>query len=157
VTAEVQDSIETPDLDVILPQGGLTTVGGFKVRVRRLKTREFLALMRVITNGLGPGLGGMKLDTDDQEQMKADLVALVVTALPNAAEEFVEFLNVVIEPESTGERAGVALAMQNPDPMEALDLIGVVVEQEIPDLAVLAGKARAWISRIQQGLRTQAG
>lgn len=154
MTAETQETPKQPDdLDLILPEGGIVEIDGIKARVKRLKTYEFLGLMRVITNGLGPSLGQHEWDTSDEEQLKADLVAMVITAMPNAAEEFIVFLRSVLEPVDPDQAAALALAMRNPDPIDSIDVIGVLVDQEAPDLSVLAGKARAWISKIQKTMR----
>ena len=136
------------DLLAILPDGGTIRVGAVEARVNRLKGREFLGLMRVLTKGLGGGLPQLDLKGEGDE-VQAQLVGMFLVAVPNAIAEFIEFLMTIVEPVHESERARLAVEMQNPDPDVLLDILGVVAIQEKDDLSTLVGKARAWIGKIQ--------
>lgn len=138
------------DLGVILPEPGKMEIGGIPVEVRRLKTREFLLLMRVITGGMGASMRDIRLNTKDEEAMVADLISIVMLAIPFAIEEFGEFVISIVEAKNKHEHAAqLRQALENPEIEDLMNIIGIVVEQERDDLGVLAGKARAWIAKIQ--------
>lgn len=154
--SESTTSTETDDKDVeaIAPTDGRVTltIDGDPVacRVRRLKTREFLALLRVITNGLGPMLGQVSIDLSDEEAVQRDLSALLLLALPNAVDEFVEFLRTVVEPVDKRRTATVAAYLiENPEIDDLIPVFEQIATQEKDDLIVLAGKAQAMWSRLK--------
>lgn len=137
------------DLEAILPTPFQVKVDGMNCRVRRLKTREFLALVQVLTSGLGPALGNVKLDFSDDETIARDLSALMLLAIPNAVDEFVFFLTSVVEPVQDADRGKVATYLQdNPDLDVMMEIFEGIAVQEKDDLVVLAGKAQAMWSRV---------
>ena len=140
---------KVPDLEVILPVAGEVTVDGIPCRVRRLKTREFLALLRVLTAGLGPAIGQVNVDVTNGDTVGRDLSALMVLALPNAVDEFALFLTLIVAPKDTS-RAGevTAYLADNPELDVLLDVFETVAVQEQDDLAALGGKAQAMWSRL---------
>jgi hypothetical protein len=137
------------DLEVIVPDAAALTVNGIECTVRRLKTREFLALMRVLTAGLGAGLGQVKLDFEDQEQMSADIAALVMLAIPQATEEFIQFVAMIVDAKDGSQTGAVKQYLADDPPMDVLlDVFEIVATQEHEDLASLVGKAQAMWSRV---------
>ena len=138
-----------PDLEVILPVDGIVEVDGIRARVKRLKTREFLGLLRVITTGMGPAMAQVKLTADDPDQLQAEMMGLFLVAVPNAIDEFSAFMVTIVEAETPKNQPQLLKAMDNPDPGVLLDVLTIMAEQEKDDLAVLAGKARAAVTRIQ--------
>lgn len=142
-----------PDLDVIMPVGGRIEVEGIPARVRRLRTREFLTLLRVVTAGMGPAISKVQLSTDDPEKLQSELLGLFLVAAPNALDEFGEFLLSIVEPERAADQGALTKAMVNPEAGVLIDILTVVAEQEKDDLVVLAGKGRAAIARIQSVYR----
>lgn len=143
------------DLEAILPSEFRVVIDGMPCKVRRLKTREFLALVQVLTSGLGPALGNVKLDFSDDEAIARDLSALMLLAIPNAVDEFVFFLTSVVEPVKDSDRGKIATYLQdNPDIDVMLEIFEGIAVQEKDDLVVLAGKAQAMWSRVA-GLYTK--
>lgn len=149
VTAEAK-----PDLEVILPVGGIVEVAGIEARVRRLKSREFLSLIRVVTTGMGPAIGKISLTPDDPEALQGELIGLFLVAVPNAIDEFAEFLMSIVEAVKPSEQSKLVKEMVNPEADVLLDILTVLAEQEKDDLSMLAGKARAAIARIQTVYRS---
>jgi hypothetical protein len=141
--ATKQKEQQVPDLDAIVPADGVVEVEGHKYRVRRLRLIELAALFRVITSGLGPAIAqsGVRFDLDDSEEM----LGLVLLAIPNAIDEFRQFLSLVCEPVD-GDMGLVA----NPDPDAVLTILSVMLEQEKDDWRALLGKAqKVWSLQIQ--------
>lgn len=137
------------DLEPILPTEARVTVAGCLCKIRRLKTREFLSLVQVMTAGLGNALQDVKLDFSNEETIGAELSGLMVLAIPNAVDEFTVFLRAVVEPLNADDRGKVAsYLMDNPDLDVLFDVFEAVATQEKDDLAVLAGKAQAMWARV---------
>ena len=141
---------ETPvkDIEAILPDAQDYEIDGIPARVKRLKSREFLALLRVLTNGAGAHFGSMDL-SGDAEEVGAKIAGLAIMAIPNAAEEFTDLLTLVVEAKDRARSGDLAKALQNPDIDVLIDVITIIAEQEKDDIASLVGKARAALTKIQ--------
>lgn len=148
-STKTKPEVAKEDLTVILPGGGEVTVNGVPCIVRRLKTREFLALLRVLTAGLGPALGEISIDFTDKETVGRDLSALMLLAVPNAADEFAEFLMAIVDAKDPAQSRETALYLKdNPELDVLLEVFEKVAEQEKEDLAALGGKTQAMWSRL---------
>lgn len=140
---------QKPDIDAIVPETMTVMVDGVECRVNRLKTREFLSLIRVLTAGLGPGLNEVELDFTDGETVARDLSALMILAVPNATAEFTVFLTSVVEPVDGSKQGQVGKYLyDNPDLDVMIDVFEAIAVQEKDDLAALAGKLRGVWGRI---------
>lgn len=148
------DAVE--DLEAIVPEpGGTVTVGGVVARVNRLKTREFLALLRVLTRSFGDGLAKIQLTLDDEEELKSEMLGMMVVAIPEAIDEFVAFVQVVCKPLDPKDTKALRDELDNPEIDEMMEIAEMVVIQEIDDLRALAGKAQSMWSRIQGVYQTR--
>lgn len=139
----------TPDLDPILPTPSSITIDGMPAVVRRLKSREFLALMRVLTRGIGPGIRDLHWNADDADELQGQMVALFAMALPEATDEFIDFARIVVEAKNRTDEVALKTYMTNPDLDVLIDVLTVIAEQEKDDLRALVGKARAALTKIQ--------
>jgi len=135
------------DLSVIVPPTGRLTIADIECEVGRLKTREFLALLQILTNGIGPGLKDVKLDTSSPEDAAKDLAALLLVALPNAIDEFIVFVQTVVRPIQKSQTGELRKALENPEIDDLLAVAETIIRQEIDDLQQLVGKAQAMWSR----------
>lgn len=148
-TAKTETPEEQVDLEAIVPEEFRITVNGIDCRVKRLKTKEFLSLMRVLTKGIGAGLGDVSLDFTDGETVARDLSALMLLALPGATEEFTLFLSGIVEPVDPEKTIEVNRYLyDNPEVEDLLNVFEAVATQERHDLAGLAGKAQAMWKRV---------
>lgn len=146
VVAEVVE-----DLEVILPQPGEPLVlgqdsarGEYRVVVNRLRTREFLALMRFLTAGVGPAIAEIDFG-QDQAELTGELIALLVVGVAEADQEFVAFVQAVVQPVGTSdeEQARVISEMRNPSLDDMLLIAERLAIQEAPDLQRLLGKVQS--------------
>ena len=139
---------ETPDLEEILPSEEELTIEGMPVVVKRLKSREFFALLKIITNGLGQNISQFSLSMDDEEEMKSTVVAMAVLAIPNALEEFVDFMREIVAAKHVIDQHKVYAALENPEIEDSINVITVIIAQEAGDFVSLVGKAKAAFARI---------
>lgn len=144
------------DLEAILPEATELLVEGIPAAVRRLKAKEFFALLRVLTNGMGPGIANVDF-SKDRDEMAGQFVGLLLSAVPNAAEEFTQFLTLVVEAKDPKQNAALQKCMANPELETMIDVLTVVAEQEAPDLQSLVGKAQAALKKIQSVYQTPIG
>jgi hypothetical protein len=152
--AEHSEPGTTPDLEPILPDPGSLTILGIPVTVRRLQTREIMAGIRILVNEMGTGITAVDLDTP-MDQQRDTLVALVLTAAPNAADEVLKLLASLVEPRDKRQVTTLAAIMDNPPPAVTLDVLAVVWAQEYDDLSALVGKARQLLGYAQALQRTR--
>ena len=149
MSAVKSEAVKVEDLEVIVPVEKSFVIDGVDCKVKRLKTREFLGLMRVLTAGLGGALGEVRIDFTDADSVGRDLSALFVLAIPNAVDEMVLFLTQVVVPTDSGQAGRVRKYLDdNPDLDVLLDVFEVIAVQEKDDLSALAGKAQAMWSRL---------
>lgn len=142
--ADVPDTISLPK-------------AGFEVRVRRLRTKQFFLLMRIVTRG---GLAILpEIDWDvDQEDFTQQMAMLLAFALPEAGPEAVEFLLAMVDPispEVTLERAdGSSLwadgflddeGYADPEIEDVVVILEQIVRQEADDLKALGNRLRSML------------
>ena len=138
---------ENVDLEEIFPEEGIIEIDGHKCRVKRLKTREFFGLLRVMTSGLGPMLGQFQFHQKmSDEDMGAQLIAMAALALPNALEEFATFMQLIVEP--VDSKVDIREALDNPDLDVTMEVIAVMIGQEAGDFRELVGKAQTIFSKM---------
>lgn len=143
---------KTIDLEGILPAEEELLIEGIPATVKRLKAKEFFALLRILTNGMGANIANVDFGSD-KEEVKAHFLGLFIAAVPNAADEFVDFLHLVVEPKNSQQTGELNRAMVNPELETVIDVLTVVAEQEAPDIADLVGKAQAALKKIQSVYR----
>lgn len=144
------------DLEVIAPPpgdpfpiGAESPGGPVMVRVNRLRTVEFLALMRCLARGLGPGIAELDFTAEGEEQV-GQVVGIMLTALPNASTEFMQFVQTVTVAVGKDDKKRVADELANPSLDDMLAIVERVVENELPDLRELVGKAQAMWGRVSK-------
>jgi hypothetical protein len=148
------------DLGPIIPLAARLTIDGIDVRVKRLRARETLTLARVLAAGIGEGILDMDVDWSDSEEVKANVIGMLLVALPNAVEETFEFFRGVVQPINEADAGRLSELMQNPDVGDLMDLVGTLVDQEGQSLLELVGKARflaAKVSGLLNDRKTPAG
>jgi hypothetical protein len=129
------------DMGVINPEVRALDIAGVPCRVRRVRTRELLLFIRVVTAGGSYSMA--KVDFKDRTQ----IAALLLMAVPEAHAEFLELLRVLVEPvehlEPTDERyLAFTEQMENPEVEVTMDVIEAVVAQEQGTFEALWGKAQ---------------
>jgi len=157
------DTIPSPERSVedrLLeePSGPLTLTTGLEVELRPLKLREFLKLLKIITRGGASILGTVNLDFNDTEGFISDLLAVILFAVPEAEEEVADFIAAVCKPTAlTGnpekDQEVYQLALEtfdNPDLVDVLDIITLLVRTEGRDLQALGKRLRAMFAVAQK-------
>lgn len=137
-------------------------VSGFLVHVVRLHTRQLFRLMRIISRGASPqALAKLDFSDDSEEGRRtfgAQLLGIIVTAIPDAENETIGFLQSMTKPAGLVERkapaqltkdeskANEALLtrfsdeMFNPELEDTLSLLEAIIVNEGPDIQALGKK-----------------
>ncbi len=156
----------TSEVDVISEDTAVSTEGplvlsnGLKVDVNRLKTRETMKLLKIITRGAGYALSSLDLSGDNSEFAEA-LIVSVVLAIPEAENETIEFIQAMVRPtelvanpKSKPEKEVNAQiedqlveALQNPELEDLVSIITRVVHVEAPHIQAL-GKNLALLLKV---------
>jgi len=126
---------------------------GYEVGIQRLKTRQFFRLLKVLTRGVGPAVVQSGLDfSKDPEAFGQTLLAMTLMAIPEAEQQFIDFLTSMCTPLGLHEGAGLTKAqrednqaavnelveeLNNPELDDLLDLAEAIVRQEAPEIQAL--------------------
>lgn len=149
-TAEVvkgKTEEDKPDLEVIMPEEKQLEICGIPCYVKRVKTREFFALLGVITTGMGGNLGQLNFDTENQDEFGAQLLAALFVALPNAVDPFVRLVRDLVRADDDKFAVQLRDYLDNPDLDDLMEIADVVVMQEQNTIWSLVGKARAYAAK----------
>lgn len=149
----VSNEEKTPDLEAILPEEAPFEVEGIPAVVKRLKAKEFLQLVRVLTVGLGNGVRDVDLSSGTEEEIQTRVVGMFLAAIPEAVPEFGEFLLTIVEAKEPRQKNDLRKAMENPEIDVMLDVLTIVAIQEKDDIRSLVGKAKGALTRIQSVYR----
>lgn len=136
----------TAELDRLtaVPSEPILLKSGTPIQVRRLRTRQFFGLLRIVTRGGFSVLPAINFDTDD-ENFGTQMMALVIFAIPEAEDEAIEFVQSMVLPASAGEEADAALKeeLEDPEFEDLVTVLEVVFRQEADDLKSLGKRLKA--------------
>lgn len=139
----------------------LTLSTGFEVELVRLKTRQFLRLLKILTSGLQPGALQTLNFGDDPEDFASKLVAMMMMAIPDAEPAAIAFLQSMLQPSGLvggiGGKPLIQMSKQdrendttlwdkfqnelfNPEITDTVDVIEQIILQEAPELQALGKK-----------------
>lgn len=154
------------DIDTLASESNeITLSDGTVVTINRLKTRETMALLKILTRGAGGALGELKISADtDAGEFAASLLAYTVLAIPEAEDETIDFVNRMVSPTGlvTGPRlskpereineeinAHLAEILENPELDDLVAIVSKVIEVEAPHIQSL-GKSLAALWKVQR-------
>lgn len=146
------------DVDALSPSPDLITLeSGFVVNVERLRTRGMFKLLKIVTRGAGPIVMQMKLDFEDSEAFVAQLLALIMMAVPEAEDEAIEFVRFMVTPSEYKEKAAskaeieknkelfeiLADELDDPALTDMITIISKIIENEAQDIQALGKQLSA--------------
>lgn len=140
-------SAEPEDLETIAPEESEVVVDGVRCRVKRLRTREVLTIVRVLTRGIGPGVQDLDF-TGPRDQVAQELAGALIVAVPESPDEFLQFVSDVVEPIDESNLKPFQEAIRNPELETLLEVAEAVAVQEADNLKSLMGKATAMANRV---------
>jgi hypothetical protein len=136
---------------------------GYEVALQRLKTRQFFRLLKVLTRGVGPAVVQTGLDfKEDPEGFGQKLLAMTLMAIPEAEQQFIEFLQSMCKPVGLHEPDGRRLTkaetednqaaivelveeLNNPELEDLLDLAEAIVRAEAPEIQALGKRVASML------------
>lgn len=129
---------------------------GTLVEIEDLKTRQFFKLLRIVTHGALPVMQDMsvfRLDPDsDIGEFTGRLLAVLVMSIPDASDETIDFVKVMVRPvgliegrklnKADTERNDFLWAtldneLENPELDDLITIIEAVVKREAADIQAL--------------------
>jgi hypothetical protein len=162
------------DADRIVPEPFRFTLrDGTEVEVERLRTRQFLRLLRILTRGGMEVLPNLALDLrGSQEQFVVNMMLLFTFAIPEAEQEAIEFLRSMVRPvfrvpEGAGAKAierarkdaeaHLARVFENPELDDAIGIIEAVIRREAADLMALGRRLASLLGQRPEATETETG
>lgn len=156
------------DTDLIAadPSGPVTLLNGHQVNVERLRTRQTLRLMKILTRGGAAALSDLDFGGDQTDAAVA-LAGAVLFSIPEAEDETIEFVRsmvtpvgLIYDPRSKPEIevnenlwGQVRDDFENPELEDLLSVMERVIQVEAPHLASL-GKRIALLAKTFQQSET---
>jgi len=138
--------------DVLASEPTVITLStGTKIRVERLRTRQLLRALKVLTNGAADVLAGFSFDSEDEDGFAANILASLIFAIPEAEDETIEFIQSMVSPadviENPTSKAQKKLnedlyrslqkELFNPELEDLISIVEIVVKNEAPHVAEL--------------------
>lgn len=157
---------KNPDTDALdsVPST-LTLTGGIEVEVQRLKLRQLLRLLKILSAGAAPAMEALAVaDDSSTEDFTQSLILAVLVAIPEAEDETVDFLNSMVLPvgfhtgrnvSKAGKAENEALINEldevffNPELEDLVSLVEIIVTNEAPHIKAL-GNRLATLLKAQQ-------
>lgn len=140
------DPVPAPvvDLEAIIAEPGPLTIAGIECTVRRIRTREALALLRLVA----PALSELQsVALDDVAQATKVLGGALLAAAANWPDEFLAFVQTIVDPVDPDRRNALLVELSNPDLDALLGVADTLVAQEAADIVGLVGKVQALAAR----------
>jgi hypothetical protein len=137
------------DLEILVPEEALVEVAGVQCRVKRIRMRELMLLAKVIANGAGKAFAELDFRSPD---FTTQVTAVLIYALPNAHEEFLQLLRAIVEPVEKlhGDAAAeFKMELTNPEAMVGFEVVEIIAVQEHETFRELLGKAKTVLQSIQ--------
>lgn len=136
----IQEPIDTP-----------IVIDGIDCRVKRLRTRGFLALMRVLLRGVGGGVSAIW--TGPPGQVADRFVGTLGVAIPQAEEHWIAFCRRMVEAVDPKQQERVNDALDDPSLDETYAIITRLAEQEGPEIVRLGKAAKGWWEMNQEQMK----
>jgi hypothetical protein len=155
---------ENPEIEALDPQPtSLALSSGTKIEVERLRTRQLMKLLRILTRGAGDLLGSLSINGETStEEFAGQLIGAVVISIPEAEDETIAFIQSMVTPaglvpvrtrgdKEYNAKIGEALydELQNPELDDLVTIIEQVVTNEADHILAL-GKRLAVLLRAQR-------
>jgi hypothetical protein len=138
-----------PDVETIVPDVPTITLNGVECRVKRIQTRELLALLRIVSLAVGSNMAQMRFSLQDPSEVAKELAALLLLSASVNPDETLLFAAQLVDTVDEGQRVKLrTYLMENPDPNDMLLLMEQVATQESGDLVAIAGKVQAMMTRL---------
>jgi len=132
----------------------ITIASGMEVEVQRLKLRQLLRLMKIITRGASPALSLLSDDLSEEE-FTTSLLYAIALAIPDAEDETVDFLLSMVLPADFHKGRNLTKAQKaendtlideiqeefyNPELEDLVSLMEVIVVNEAPHIKALGNR-----------------
>lgn len=155
------------DIDIIDPQGlpVLTLTNGTRVTVQRIKMRQLMRFLRIIT------AGGISFPSQDDPDFAENLLGQLLVSLPEAENEAILFVASLVMPADYVEGRRVSKDQKeinqellddlddyffNPDLDDVIAVLEVVVATEWPHLKSLGKRVQALLPQEQKAATKRA-
>lgn len=169
VEAAPDESVVVEEVSRIMPDSSEVQLSnGCAVTIERLRTRQFLKLLKILTRGAGAMLMEYRLDGDlSSDEFQGRLIALIGLSIPEAEDEAIDFLRAMTVPVGIVPGSVRSLSkdeqesnemiwaryeeiMINPELDDLIDIIERVVKAEAGDMQRLGKRVGQMISLAQK-------
>jgi Holliday junction resolvasome RuvABC endonuclease subunit len=144
------------DIDTIASEPTpLTLESGLEIKIQRLKMRQLMALLKILTRGASEVLATLSFNAESsQEEFTGQLIGATILAIPEAEEETVEFIQRMVSPAGIKEgrlskadiQRNVELEQQlraeldNPELTDLVVIVSEIITAEAPHIRALGNQ-----------------
>lgn len=141
-----QEDADIDEIAEILQTPKQITISGIPCLLKRLRTREFLKLMNILTAGMGGRVVTAVMVGETEADLVGRMGAALLNAVPAAADETLDFIRSMVEPaqEKAAHYKALQSALDNPDLDIMFEILTGVLEQEASELVKLGKATKAW-------------
>ena len=134
----------------------LTLESGFEIKIERLKMRQLMALLKILTRGAAEVLSELSFSAEtSQEDFTGSLMAATILAIPEAEDETVEFIQRMVVPAGivSGGRltkadiqrnveleAQLKAELDNPELTDLVTIVSEIITAEAPHIRALGNQ-----------------
>lgn len=142
----------------------ITLESGTEILIERLKTRQLMRLLKIVTTGAGEVLSELRFSSDmDTSEFTGQLLGAVILSIPEAEDETIDFIktmvlpaNLIADAKSKPEREinaerifELSKELDNPPLEDLFTIMEQVITIEAPHMLAL-GKRLAVLLKLQQ-------
>lgn len=134
----------------------LTLESGFEIQIERLKMRQLMALLKILTRGAAEVLASLSFSAEtSEEDFTGSLIAATILAIPEAEDETVEFIQRMVKPAGIREGGRLTKAdiqknveleqqlreeLDNPELTDLLTIVSEIITAEAPHIRSLGNQ-----------------
>lgn len=148
-----ESSAAEKEIEILLAASGeLILSTGQQIRIKRLKARQFFALLRIITRGGAKILSTIQWgDIKTPEGFASQMIALIVFSVPEAEEPTIDFIISMVEmPVEEEERIALIRTLTDLELDDMLDIIETIILREKEDLVGLGKRIKRYADLAQK-------
>lgn len=149
---------EIDEVAEILQEPHPILIRGIECEIAPLKTREFLVMTRIISEGMGGRLALMSLgDEDDEAELAGKMAGMLVNSIPYAVDQVIDFVRVMVKPATNDpkEFQMVREELENPELEVLTGVLIAIADKEAGNLASLGKAFSNWWKTANLGEKIQ--
>lgn len=127
------------DIDTLASEPGpVTLADGTNVNIERIRTRQLMRLLKILTRGAGGALSGLSFSADTSaDEFTTQLIGAVIFSIPEAEEETIGFIQSMVSPADLIQGNRLSKAEMELNEAHYDNLNALLVNPDLDDLVTI--------------------